>query len=409
MDFSTWGFQAAAAGGGTAEQKDFTFGDLYVNFAVFAFKKRNDLYTPVVQNLINTDMKDGWVRATATAEIDQEPGPIGYPSYKVTPSSGYLYSNPTIPISTSAASVKTYTASLYAKSGTTSSVRMLLGTLGESTSRYSFRVNLNGATGTATGSSISGPGISSVSENTGTNNTVAVSDAGNGWRKIVITHRPTTPNNGNLYFYLDTGTVSSTTYFYASSPQVQEGSIATEFIPTGVAAPVVGNQDVIKSVVSGASGFGVSGGTYSSHLPSMLSKRTATAYGTIVIPPIRGNATLVSAYIENGFNVSGVSAGANSTFDITFAKTLTNSNYCVILSAENQSDGTAAASDYGAITEHSMLAVDRTYKNTTGFRAVALKQNSTNNSWSRQSVRYQSGYEERIHFMVFGGGTYGQA
>jgi hypothetical protein len=204
--------------------------------------------------------------------------------------------------------------------------------------------------------------------------------------------------------------VTSNKYFFASSPQIQEGSQATEFIPSGSAAPVAGNQDVNKTLVPGACGFGISGGTYSSHLPALMSKRTATAYGTIVIPPRKNDVYApVSAYIENGYGVSGVSAGANSTFDVLFSTPLTNANYCVILSAENESKITSIGSDYGEILEHSMLLVDRSYKTVNGFRAVALKQNSTNNSWYRASVRYQGGYTERIHFMVFGGGTYGQA
>lgn len=402
----------AGASGHTAGLYDFTVSgvnsvEAHIGVAAFAFKRSNDMYSTTVQNLINTDMKNGWLRSTATAEIDGEPGPIGYPSYKVTPSSGYLYSNPAISIPTGAASVKTYTASLYAKSGTTSSVRMLLGTLNETSSRYLFTVNLNGATGTATGSSISGPGISSVTTNTGTNNTVAVSDAGNGWRKIVITHRPTTPNNGNLYFYLDTGTVSSTTFFYASAPQVEEGSIATTFVPTGTAAPVKGNQDERKQFVPGGVGFGVTGATHHSHMPAMLSTRSVTAYGTIVIPGIKGNASNPCAYIENGYNVlHGVSAGANSEFDVSFVKSMNTANYCVILSGEVTPP--ADSPDYADLDEFSILMVDRRKKDTTGFRAVSLQQYSVDNKWYRSSTWYQKGYTRKIHFLVFGGGTYGQ-
>jgi len=403
----------AGASGHTAGLYDFTVSgansvEPHIGVAAFAFKRSNDMYSTTVQNLINTDMKNGWTRATATAEIDdQQIDPIGYPSYKITPSTGYLYSTPAIPIPTGVASLKTYTASLYAKSGTTTSVRMFLGTLNESTSRYDFKVNLDGATGTATGSSISGPSISSVSTNTGTNNTVVVSDAGNGWRKIVITHRPTTPNNGNLRFYLDTGTVSSTTYFYASSPQVEEGSIATTFIPTGTAAPVKGNQDERKRFVPGGVGFGVTGATHHSHMPALLSTRSVTAYGTIVIPGNVGGSTPVAAYVENGYNVlHGVSAGANAEFDVSFVKPMNTANYCVILSGEVIPP--AASPDYSNLNEFSILMVDRRKKDTNGFRAVSLEQNSPDNKWYRSSVWYQSGYTRKIHFMVFGGGTYGQ-
>lgn len=163
------------------------------------------------------------------------------------------------------------------------------------------------------------------------------------------------------------------------------------------------------ALVPGASGFGVTGATYTSALTNLLSKRTATAYGTIVIPPNNSNSSPVSAYIENGFNVKGVSAGANSEFDVSFVKTMTNSNYCVILCGEYEplSSG-VIGNDWTELKEYSMLMVDRRKKDTSGFRAVSLKQNSSDNSWTRQSIVYQSGLTERIHFMVFGGATYGQ-
>jgi hypothetical protein len=167
------------------------------------------------------------------------------------------------------------------------------------------------------------------------------------------------------------------------------------------------------ALVPGAKGFGVTGATYTSALTNLLSKRTATAYGTIVIPPNKGNSSTVSAYIENGFNVKGVSAGGNSLFDVSFVKPMTNANYCVILSGEYEpvSTGTISA-DNTSILEYSLLMVHRginsDLKTTNGFRAVSLKQNSVDNSWYQSSVIYQSGLTERIHFMVFGGATYGQ-
>ena len=187
----------------------------------------------------------------------------------------------------------------------------------------------------------------------------------------------------------------------------------TEFVPTPIAGQpssytgTTGNQDARKRFVPGANGFGVTGATYSSVSANLLSKRTATAYGTIVIPPNKGNSSTVSAYIENGFNVKGVSAGANSLFDISFVKPMNNTNYCTILSGEYES------TDIAALTEEFTLLLVRAgagnkYKTTRGFRVEALRQNTTDNSWTQQSVRYQRGFTERIHFIVFGGGTYGQ-
>ena len=393
MDFSTWGFEAAAAGGGTAEKKDFTFGDLYVNFAVFAFKRNTDIRSTTVSNYLTySENFANWTQTDSANRfvlVNDQVAPNG--STNVFQYTGHSGTNNYVSQSVSFVN-KVGTYSVHAKPGTGLTLEMLIGGGGNN---FGYAVN------TATNAMVETGTVPSGGSLTG-----SVQSLSDGWKRIRLTFF--SPNLAAPIVRAYPSQMNGKT-IYVWGAQLEEGSIATPYIKTEAVSPVLGDQDQKKQFVPGASGFGVSGGTYSSHLPSMLSKRTATAYGTIVIPPIKGTDTRVSAYIENGFNVSGVSAGANSTFDITFAKTLANSNYCVILSAENESDGTAAASDYGAITEHSLLAVDRTYKNTTGFRAVALKQNSTNNSWSRQSVRYQSGYEERIHFMVFGGGTYGQA
>jgi hypothetical protein len=187
---------------------------------------------------------------------------------------------------------------------------------------------------------------------------------------------------------------------------MEEGSVATPYIKTGSVVPVLGNQDVKKSLVPNSAGFGVTGATYNSVIPALVSKRIATAYGTIVVPPATSNVTPPIAYVEDSFNVKGVSASSNSVFDITFTTPLTGSTYCVILSSENE-PLSAATPDYAQISEYSMLLVGREFKNRNGFRAIVLKQNSTDNSWIRQSTPYQAGFRQKIHFMVFGGGTYG--
>ena len=163
----------------------------------------------------------------------------------------------------------------------------------------------------------------------------------------------------------------------------------------------------------GASGYGVTGSTYNSHLSNLFSKRTATAYGTIVRPQSRGNNTPVFAYIENEYNIAGVSTGNNSVFDVTFIKPLNNTNYCVILSGEYESNFTSVvATNISNVNEFSDLLIragaGNKFKSVNGFRVESLKQVQSNNSWTPQSVAYQSGRTERIHFMVFGGGTYGQ-
>jgi hypothetical protein len=195
--------------------------------------------------------------------------------------------------------------------------------------------------------------------------------------------------------------------FYVFGAQIEEGSVATPYIKTQGTVPVLGNQDARKNLVPGASGFGVTGSTYSSAIPNMLSKRTATAYGTIVIPANKGNSSPVSAYIENGFNVKSVSAGGNSRYDVSFVRPMTNNTYCVILSGEYEStDYTAGVDEFALLSVRA--GTGNKYKTTNGFRVEELRQYTVDNSWIEQSVRYQKGFTQRIHFMVFGGATYGQ-
>lgn len=198
-----------------------------------------------------------------------------------------------------------------------------------------------------------------------------------------------------------------------STDTLRVGFAAFSFSQDNRAFSVTGTT---YATVPGASGFGVTGATYNSQLTNLLSKRTATAYGTVVIPPARGNSTPVAAYVENFYNVSGVSAGANSVFDITFTKPLNNTNYCVILSGENEStQDTVVTSSIGSSNEFSHLIVragqNNKFKTRSGFRIESRKQTAagaSNNQWTLQSVAYQNGRTERIHFMVFGGATYGQ-
>ena len=159
-----------------------------------------------------------------------------------------------------------------------------------------------------------------------------------------------------------------------------------------------------NSLVPGSGGFGLAGSTYSSALVNKTDKRKAVAYGTIVIPPNTSNNSIVTAYIENGFNVKGVSAGANSVFDVSFVNQLAANTYCTILTGEYES--TTVKNLASGTPEFSLLlvraGVNNKYKTTLGFRIESLKQDTTNNSWTKQSTIYQSGLTERIHFMVFG-------
>jgi len=399
FQFTTWGFQTPASGGGTAQNIDFTFGDVYVNFAAFAFAADSDLRVPVVGNyLAYSENFLQWGQTNIEGRLVAVPSvtdPSGGTSvFQFTGNGGSPNQFVSLePQNSSFLINKLATLSLHVKPATGQTLELLVGGGGNN-----FGYNINASTNAL---------VASGTVPSGGSLTGSVQSLADGWKRVRLTF--STPFTPVPLFRPNNDASMNGKTVYVWGAQVEGGSVATPYVRTTTTAPVLGNQDERKRLVPGACGFGISGGTYSSHLTALMSKRTATAYGTIVIPP-RKNDTVgpVMAYIENGYGVSGVSAGANSTFDVLFSTPLTNANYCVILSAENESQIISIGSDYGEILEHSMLLVDRSYKTVNGFRAVALKQNSTNNSWYRASVRYQGGYTERIHFMVFGGGTYGQ-
>jgi hypothetical protein len=166
------------------------------------------------------------------------------------------------------------------------------------------------------------------------------------------------------------------------------------------------------SLFPGERGYGIStvqGRTYGSAMMNTNSNRRASAYGTVVIPPITSNASPVACYLEDSFNIKGVSCGSNAVFDVAFLSPMSSKEYSVILSYETEELEDANA--YANLQEYSMLLVRRgasdQHKTVNGFRFEVLKQNPTNNGWTLQSFVYQSGKTQRVHFMVFGGATFG--
>lgn len=392
--YTTYKFPGpVGAGGNTATSGDFNVGGgnddgVHLNTAVFGFKTNSDLRTIAIANYLkysNNFTDSSWSNVTHTvAETTDVVSPLSYLDSKVfsVQSTGAGY------VSQTAGTVnKQWCFSVYAKSGTGVTFDLLCGGVGNN---FGYKYNLQSGFILQAGTIPSGGGL--------TGYIVSLDGTSGGWKRCVMSFStPVTP--APLFRIQDSGKI-----VYVTSSQLEEGSRATQYIPTQ-ALTVYGNQDAKKQLFPGASGFGVTGATYNSHMPALLSARSPVAYGTVVIPPNTGTSSPVSAYIEGGYNVlSGVSAGANSVFDITFAKPLVNANYCVILSGEVES----SVVNYGNLTDYSMLLVGRGYKTVNGFRVISLKQNSTDNSWNRSSVTYQSGFKERIHFMVFGGGTYGQ-
>ena len=395
-------------GGGTAALNDPPTGAYRVNVAAFSFATDSDLRSPAVLNVLkNSELftsqwslsgslsvaltTDGTKAPDGSTPTIMNEGVSSPAAQKV------LFQTTTYPVSVIN---KPFTGSVYVKAGTRYRGRFLV----YGGSEF-FGVTFNLQTKVLS---------SSGSVNLAVISSSSITDVGNGWYRIVVSgyFTSSTANATGLYINIgdDTGNVVHTgesKFFYVWGTQLEEGSVATPYIKTESTGFVLGDQDARKRLVPGAQGFGVTGATYSSVSANLLSKRTATAYGTIVIPPNKGNSAPVIAYIENGFNVKGVSAGANSLFDISFVKPMNNTNYCTILSGEYESTDAAALPE-----EFSLLLVragtGNKYKTTSGFRVEALRQNTADNSWYQAAVRYQRGFTQRIHFMVFGGGTYGQ-
>jgi len=414
VQIATWGFPGpVGAGGNTATQQDFPSGNLYINFASFALARDTDLRSPSVLNVLkwSEDLSNSaWsgYSTTTTLATDGTKAPNGNTASVLNEGTADGSSQKGTQQYTGNYSVslvnKPFTGSVYVKAGTRYRGRVIVYDAGSVYFGATFNLQTKTLSTVTNGATI----VSS-----------SITDVGGGWFRITVSgyfNGTVAINNNQTGIFVniadDTGALNyqgQSKVFYLWGAQLEEGSVATPYIKTESTAPVLGNQDARKSLVPGASGFGVTGATYTSALTNLLSKRTATAYGTIVIPPNKGYSSPLSAYIENGFNVKGVSAGSNSEFDISFVKTMTNSNYCVILCGEYEPTAAATtATDYTALLEYSMLMVDRRKKDTGGFRAVSLKQNSTDNSWNRSASIFQLGFTERIHFMVFGGATYGQ-
>jgi hypothetical protein len=404
----------AGASGHTAGLYDFTVSGVnsvepHIGVAAFAFKRNRDMRSTSVANyfLQSEDFLSGsWglaapgsggsTRIETTTEVAP---PIGYgvnKAYKHTSlgvDSGNYVSQNVSGVYSAYAGITT-TFSLFGKAGTGQTLEMIIGGGGNNFG-YNFTL----------GPTSAGPLEQAGTIPSGGSLTGSVEALTDGWfRCKIIT---TTPNNPAPLFRPGTAASMSGKHVYVAGGQYEEGTEATDFIRTTTTAPVYGNQDQRKAFVPGGVGFGVTGATHHSHMPALLSTRSVTAYGTIVIPGNVGASTPVAAYVENGYNVlHGVSAGANAEFDVSFVKPMNTANYCVILSGEVTPP--ADSPDYANINEFSILMVDRRKKDTNGFRAVSLLQYSVDNKWYRSSTWHQSGYTGKIHFLVFGGGTYGQ-
>ena len=316
---------------------------------------------------------------------------------------------------------RTFTASVYAKAvnrpGITSESFYLWLNTGGKQSLYNFSAAQDGSLLSST-----------LNYGTGTpthsGHYYEIEKAGNRWVRFSMTITVEGMNGSDtirLGFFPSGGASGFTTgaSIYLWGAQLEEGSVKTPLIYTSSTA-VVGDQDSRRSLVPGARGFGVSGPTYSTAIPNIVYNRTATAYGTIVIPGNKGwtSGNRPVAYLENAFNTKGVSlgynaglsAGGTASYSLLFTTPMKDANYCVILSSEKETAiENEETSSQDAPEWEWCIPYVRGQKTVNGFKVEVARPASSGVSvpWRTEPTMYQNGRTERIHYMVFGGKTYG--
>jgi len=161
---------------------------------------------------------------------------------------------------------------------------------------------------------------------------------GNGWWRVVVSHRTTTTtgiqacgfapslgatlsDSNSRYGPIDAGVSGSGILIWGA--QLEQGTVFGEYTPTDAA-------------VAGTTYTRLAGNTYSSTVTGIGNRGEATAWGTIVIPPIASTSSPVCAYLENSYGVAGVTARANSVFELSFTKKMASNMYCVITGTEQE-------------------------------------------------------------------------
>lgn len=233
---------------------------------------------------------------------------------------------------------KEWTASIYIKAGDAGRVLR-----GASANVY-FRDNNVGSSPTIRLNLETGVSAASVATSTYLSHSIV--PVGNGWYRVSLGSRAgVNTQSGRRNFYIGlasnftdspanetdwSGNGSIEAYLWGF--QMEEGSIATPYIPSGGAgnqnfSPITGDQDGLTVYSPGLT-------LSASALLNIRTKREATAYGTIVIPPSR-TATGVP-YLENAYGVKGVRAVNTGTYEVEFNPPMSNTGYCVITSNEQE-------------------------------------------------------------------------
>jgi len=349
-----------------------------INAAFICMRSDSDLGKPHVANLLyNSGQFDnitplGWGSTYVTT-----PGFYGAvdPSVAASPVAGasafYIDGYPTLNyIAQGAGSVNTlHTFSVYFKSVTGVTAQILCGGGGNN---FGYQYNLSSGTLTEVNTFPSGGSRSG-----------SIVDAGNGWKRCILTF--STPNSPAPLI----NTPPSGTRLYMAAAQLEYGSVASQYIGTTNTRPVYGNQDSLITLYPSTRGFGASGATYSSAIAQISNKRAATAWGTLVIAPNK-NSNTATAYLEDSYNIQGVSSGNQTVFDVYFNKEMGNTGYCVVTSTEQENVFPETGSVGGAnmipptyeytinMLRHPSGSVGSTvqenHRKTTGFTVTSIRQ-----------------------------------
>lgn len=340
---------------------------------------------------------DGTTTAMKLVELD----PVGNAPY-------YKYINKSIAGSTAPTS---WTLSVYAKSAERKHLAFTdisYGSMGR------VVVDLeNGTVTETTPATITGRSVG----------TPIIENAGNGWWRVAVSFKniapPTNaialgfaPNNGATVGMLaETSGVFGPSYAGVSGSgiliwgaQLERGTVLSPYTKT--------TTSTVGTVFTRVAGL-----TYQSTPSQLRSRREATAWGTIVIPPNKGNSSTVSAYLEGAYGVKKVVARDNSHFDVYFTDKMDVETYCVILGTEQETVNLPESTTVGAVNsipptdEFTLDTIQNSMSSTTdiqrqvGLFTITSRRQIPGAAWSTQSIHYQRGRTQRINFMVFGGRT----
>lgn len=255
--------------------------------------------------------------------------------------------------------------------------------------------------------------------------TPIIQNAGNGWWRIAVSFKNVAPpNNGISPGFAPNngatvGMLAETSGVFGPSYAGVSGSGILIWGAQLERGTVLGPYTRTTSAAVGTTFARVAGLTYQSTPPQLRSRREATAWGTIVIPPNKGtigSSSNVSAYLEGAYGVKKVVARDNSHFDVYFTDKMDVETYCVILGTEQETvnlpeSATDTSGSIPPTDEFTLDTIQNSMSSTTdiqrqvGLFTITSRRQIPGAAWSTQSVHYQRGRTQRINFMVFGGRT----